>query len=86
MRPSGLLRKAGFSYATGADLRWSVIVKLAIKNAGGSAGTGVPLAHWRKPYRALLLLVVVERLPESNPDIKQAQAAAQAAEEAIGNY
>ena len=34
----------------------------------------------------LLLLVVVERLPETNPNIEQTQAAAQAAEEAIGDY
>src|SRR5260370_37035429 len=34
----------------------------------------------------LLLLVVVERLPETDPDIEQAQAAAQASEEAVGNH
>jgi hypothetical protein len=34
----------------------------------------------------LLLFVVVERLPETDPDIEQAQAAAQAAEEAVGDH
>ena len=33
----------------------------------------------------LLLFVVVQRLPEADPDIEQAQAAADAAEEAVGD-
>ena len=32
------------------------------------------------------MLVVVERLPETDPDVEQAQAAAQTTEEAIGHY
>src|SRR5450755_4142288 len=34
----------------------------------------------------LWLFVVVERFPETDPDIEQAQAAAEAAEEAVGDY
>jgi len=33
--------------------------------------------------RHLLLLVVVERLPETDPDVEQAESAADAAEEAV---
>jgi hypothetical protein len=38
------------------------------------------------PGIPLLVLVVVERLPETNPNIEQAQAAAEATEEAIGDH
>src|SRR5579862_1729867 len=33
-----------------------------------------------------MLFVVVERFPETDPDIQQAKAAANAAEKAVGNY
>src|SRR5579863_5078244 len=36
--------------------------------------------------RSLLLFVVMQCLPEADPDIEQAQAAAHAAEKAIRNY
>src|SRR5580704_8734191 len=40
----------------------------------------------RHPGRALLMLVVVERLPETNPNIEQAQAAAKATEKTVGDH
>jgi hypothetical protein len=40
----------------------------------------------RYPVMPLLMLVVVERLPETNPNIKQSQTAAQATEETIGHH
>src|ERR1700693_572253 len=36
--------------------------------------------------RRLLMLVVVERLPETNPNIEQSQTAAEATEETIGHH
>ena len=60
-------------------------VKLAINFLCDVQGIRIPEWNSLRSQDGLLLLVVVERLPETDPDIEQPQTAADAAEIAVGN-
>src|SRR5579863_840309 len=71
-RPSGLSRKAWFSYARGARLGWlSLMVRFHFHEAGVSSG--------------VLPFVVVDRFPESNPNVQHTQTAANSAHKSVGD-